>query len=513
MYSIFLVDDEELELEMIRDFIRWEEMGIYVAGTALNGRDAMEKIEVIQPDIVLTDVQMPIMDGLELAKQVSEQFDWIQFVFLTGHDEFDYVKSALNVGAVGYLLKPLDLSEIVSVIDKVKRRCEEVRMKNRSVRVTKSNILREMIYEQQEDRLANLAESYRTLTRRREPGMYSMTLLHIHRESASQAGVSLDDGSARLQAFLENWLAAKKLEVDFVPTREGELALWLEGMFHVSRFTWDDLLAELEDTLGFTVTAAVNEEERELGRIQELYRETRLMLQEMFYLGAGRVIYAKDVKRQDGHSPVPPFEEEAFAEAVHELNSEQAEQLIREYNLRLAALRIAKQDVCDWAIGVIERLLVQIHEPMTEAHKRAELYQSMYQCETMADIEDKVIQAVAHAVETLKHRFMDKNARLVHQIRTAIDQHFHEPITINSLSDQVYLSPNYLRSIFKEKTGMTIHDYLTRIRLNKAKELLADDTLKVQDIAQRVGYESTSYFISLFLKNQGVTPNEYRKNL
>ncbi|MGV2787196.1 helix-turn-helix domain-containing protein, partial [Clostridium perfringens] len=82
-----------------------------------------------------------------------------------------------------------------------------------------------------------------------------------------------------------------------------------------------------------------------------------------------------------------------------------------------------------------------------------------------------------------------------------------------SLSDQVYLSPNYLRSIFKEKTGMTIHDYLTRIRLNKAKELLADDSLKVQDIAQRVGYESTSYFISLFLKSQGVTPNEYRKNI
>lgn len=91
MYSIFLVDDEELELEMIRDYIRWEEMGIYVAGTALNGRDALEKIEVIQPDIVLTDVQMPVMNGLDMAKRVSELFDWIQFVFLTGHDEFNYV--------------------------------------------------------------------------------------------------------------------------------------------------------------------------------------------------------------------------------------------------------------------------------------------------------------------------------------------------------------------------------------------------------------------------------------
>ncbi|MCL6459933.1 MAG: response regulator, partial [Gorillibacterium sp.] len=103
MYSIFLVDDEQLELEMMQDYIRWEEMDIFVVGTAVNGKDALEKIKVIQPDIILTDVQMPIMNGIDLAKQVSEQYDWMQIVFLTGHDEFDYVKSALNVGAVGYL--------------------------------------------------------------------------------------------------------------------------------------------------------------------------------------------------------------------------------------------------------------------------------------------------------------------------------------------------------------------------------------------------------------------------
>lgn len=113
----------------------------------------------------------------------------------------------------------------------------------------------------------------------------------------------------------------------------------------------------------------------------------------------------------------------------------------------------------------------------------------------------------------LGERLMDKNTKLVHKVRSVIDQNFDQPITINSLSDQVYLSPNYLRSIFKDKTGITIHDYLTRIRLDKATELLADGSLKIQDIAQRVGYESTSYFISLFLKNQGVTPNEYRKSL
>lgn len=132
---------------------------------------------------------------------------------------------------------------------------------------------------------------------------------------------------------------------------------------------------------------------------------------------------------------------------------------------------------------------------------------------TLNEIEDLILGTAGNAMSLLGERLMDKNTKLVHKVRSMIDQNFDQPITINSLSDQVYLSPNYLRSIFKDKTGITIHDYLTRIRLGKATELLADGSLKIQDIAQRVGYESTSYFISLFLKNQGVTPNEYRKSL
>ncbi|UOK61253.1 AraC family transcriptional regulator [Paenibacillus sp. OVF10] len=158
----------------------------------------------------------------------------------------------------------------------------------------------------------------------------------------------------------------------------------------------------------------------------------------------------------------------------------------------------------------MNELLEQLHKPVP---KRAELYHSIYNALTLHEIEDLILGTAEDAVSMLGERFMDKNAKLIHKVRTLIDQNYNQPITINSLSDQVYLSPNYLRSIFKDKTGMTIHDYLTRIRLDKARELLADGSLKIHDIAQTVGYESTSYFISLFLKTQGVTPNEYRKSM
>ncbi|GJM77724.1 hypothetical protein HMSSN139_02200 [Paenibacillus sp. HMSSN-139] len=184
MYSIFLVDDEELELEMMRDFIRWEDMGIYVAGVGINGKDAQEKIHAIQPDIVLTDVQMPLMNGLELANWVSKQYEGTQIVFLTGHDEFSYVKSALHVGAVGYLLKPLDLEEIAEVMGRVKQRCEEVRLKYKSIQMTKAKLLKELLHEQDAARREQLAAELGKLERREAAGSYTLALCSVDRGAA-----------------------------------------------------------------------------------------------------------------------------------------------------------------------------------------------------------------------------------------------------------------------------------------------------------------------------------------
>ena len=407
MYSIFLVDDEELELEMIRDYIRWEEMGIYVAGTALNGRDALEKIEVIQPDIVLTDVQMPVMNGLDMAKRVSELFDWIHLVFLTGHDEFNYVKSALNVGAVGYLLKPLDLSEIVSVIDKVKRRREEVRMKNRSIRVTKSNIVREMIFEQNEERFRNLAASYHKLSRHTEPRTYTLTPLGIDAPHAAQPGLSLEDGMARLQTHMEEWLADKKLEADLVICREGELGIFMDAASHLSRFTWEDLLKQMQ---------------RYTGLYDDLGRER----------GAGRAVphpgcipgdaadAGGDVLRRERESHLCQDVQRRWRAGKFLLSKKRpisrtfiswrTSRPRRSWGLLQPPGHAAnpKTEVCDFAIGLVERLLEGIHEPITESHKRAELYQSIYQCRTMIEIEAIIMDFAGHAIRTLEHRFMDK---------------------------------------------------------------------------------------------------------
>ncbi|QLG41545.1 MULTISPECIES: response regulator [Paenibacillus] len=510
MYSIFLVDDEELGLEMMRDYIRWEEMGIYIMGTASNGREALEKIEATQPDIVLTDVQMPIMNGIDLARKIHESYDSIQVMFLTGHDEFQYVKSAINVGAVGYMLKPLDLNEIESVISKVKQRCDEVAMKNRSMEAAKANILKELSYEKNEDRAIDLACSFSRLCRQSETTRYAMALFSIDPKEAEEEQQSLEECTARLVSFLDHFFKAKNLKAIFVDYKEGETGVFMEAAQQPGHYAWEDLAEAIRSALDFTVTAAVGGQETELSNIHCLYEQTRTILNERFYEGTGTIIHAETLSNQFYTEHMPPFEQKEWFEAINRLDFEWAAQKLHGYIEGLATLRVKKKIICDWSIDLVNELLEQLHKPVP---KRAELYHSIYNALTLHEIEDLILGTAEDAVSMLGERFMDKNAKLIHKVRTLIDQNYNQPITINSLSDQVYLSPNYLRSIFKDKTGMTIHDYLTRIRLDKARELLADGSLKIHDIAQNVGYESTSYFISLFLKTQGVTPNEYRKSI
>ncbi|MEG6589137.1 response regulator transcription factor [Paenibacillus barengoltzii] len=535
MYSIFLVDDEELELEMMRDIIRWEEMGIYVAGVGINGKDAQEKIQAIQPDIVLTDVQMPFMDGLKLAKWVREQYDWMQIVFLTGHDEFSYVKSALHVGAVGYLLKPLDLEEISGVIAQVKQKCEEVRLKYKSVQMTKAKLLKELLHEKSLVRQEQLTVELGKLERGRgaSAASYTLALCSVDRcasgsinrgetDVRGEAG-SLETAISRLPEVLEDYFHAIRKDAMVATLQEGELAIFIAAEPErgsqpaMTREQWGTLQQTVRGLLRLSVTLAISNEAAELAGIAQLYERVCSLRDERFFLGPGQILFVGDVKPGYRYGELPPFSEQAWMEVLQQQRSEEAEAILRDYLMNVRQLRIDKSLVYEWAIDLLDRLEEQIHTPslncQAEPVKRAALYQSVYDCQTLQEIEAAIWRAAAHYLELLMERSTDKNAKLVHQVCQIIDNTYHEPITIQSLSSQVYLSPNYLRSIFRDKTGMTIHDYLTRIRLEKAKEMLADPSLKVQDIAQKIGYESTSYFISLFVKNQGVTPNEYRKNL
>jgi len=181
MYNILLVDDERLELEAIAEYVRWEDMGIAVADTAKNGREALQKMSVCKPDIILTDVRMPVMDGLEFARKAKQLDRQVKIVFLSGHDEFQYIKAALSVEAVGYLLKPVDHEELAAVMQRVIRKCEEDKQLLGSAEGLKERLVRSLAFETDADGRRDWIQKIERLPRPLPlTGRYTVAYASIH---------------------------------------------------------------------------------------------------------------------------------------------------------------------------------------------------------------------------------------------------------------------------------------------------------------------------------------------
>ncbi|ALS26486.1 HAMP domain-containing sensor protein [Paenibacillus sp. 32O-W] len=511
MYTLFLVEDEALELELLRDHIDWAGMDIQIAGSARNGKRAWERIRTLRPDIVLTDIRMPIMDGLRLAERIREQFEETKIVFLSGHDEFVYVKSALEAGAVGYLLKPIDPQELAAMMDKVKAEVDKANMLRRS---------KELLMEKQVELLLSARDEAV-----REQAWNSLTKLAPSvRHERYVSGLIVADGpledgfgeparptpvrrpeDEEMAGLLRAELKAAGAEGVVVRTGDDRwfVAVRADERDHAAPL-WPRLLAAIRSAWGVAATIGV------CGRPALLLEAPRLRLEagraasERFYLGHGCIVYAEDVRPaaggEDGGAGEgmpdwlsPEKLPEAMEEAAAALAG-LAERRLPEVRVKallsawLSSLSGELAKYGDWAdrglgdIGVWRQLLDE--------------------CGTFAEMKSYVYDLLSAISAYMAEKQRDRHEQLVLKVAELIREQYAQPLTIDDLAGKVYLSPNYLRALFKEKQGCTIHEYLTQVRLQKALELLRDRRLRIKDVAKRVGYDNTSYFCSSFTKRR-----------
>lgn len=513
MYSILLVDDEKMELEMLADYIRWEDMGIRVAGTAKNGREALQRMEELRPDIILTDVRMPIMDGLEFSRRAKQIDRNVQIAFLSGHDEFHYIKAALSVEAIGYLLKPLDMEELQVLMNKVKQKCEEISISSQTSGVLKETYLRELFLESNHKIRAQWIEKLQLLPSP-VPASGFFQILYITADSSSNHGM---ESVLPIRRFVQMEMPGAIL----CQIKEGTFAvLYCRKLDASSTEIYDKaeqlLLQANESSSGATISIGVSNVGMGMDSLYDLCAAAKQANASKFYFGLGTCIMADE-------TVVPVYEEvnpePAITSICHAIAHLQESTAIAGIQSFFAAMRTSKIDR-DLISSTSLRLVTAIeqhfahllgggsvHSMYVDDWKRIARYATIYEIET--HITDVCLSILA----LMKEKDKDKNLHIVHQITNLIDRSFSMPLTIEDIAKQVYLSPNYVRTLFKEKTGETILEYLTRMRIQHAAELLKDKSKKIHEISTAVGYENVSYFCSVFQKFKGTTPNEYRKKL
>lgn len=526
MYTVLLVDDEAIELETMEHYVPWEQAGIQVVGTARNGKEALAKLTELKPDIIVTDVRMPIMDGLEFGRRAKQIDKSVKIIYLSGHNEFQYIKSALNIEAAGYLLKPIDMEELLVLLEKVKKKCEEEQLASEGGGWRLEKLLLRIVREPSPERRLEWIRQWEKgasgFIAHQAFGAAYMTLeppALLRAAADSPASGQASPVMAADAAEAARDLLKRRLDAAIV-LETGPSTLFI--LFQGKPQHWDTAYWELlrEELLAVTAegeafaTIGLSGPYKGFHLLKEAFEESQLCNEEKLYRQAGSVIRSGSgdtVKQTD--LPADGASASLIA-AVQEGDAERVAQVLDDWFCSMRQDRIER----NFAVRAVIQLLTVLEQHFTSLmvgplrdQLLADHWKELSSLPTIAHYHAYALRFCSELLKAAAERDIDRHQSIAEQIMKLISDRHHLPLTVEDIAKEVFLSPNYVRTIFKEKTGETILDYLTRVRMNHASELLKDRSLKVREIAHRVSYENVSYFCSVFQKHKGSTPNEYRK--
>jgi len=518
MYTIILVDDERLTLDTLANYINWEQMSCRVIATASNGRDALKKIESLQPDILITDVKMPVMDGIELCKQVHTRFPRIQIVFLSGYNEFEYACAALQHGACGYLLKPIDHEELDTTMRTVRQRCEEQKNRLNSTLLTSGEYLRELL-QIRGNLLSGLADEVTTVYNH-----------HLHLPADNKTFYFVFISIDEYTLLAENPLAFDAPSGDFSTVER--LEFFIAGLPNFSPGVLTKLrdgqwifVTKESDSNVFThwrnqsanaqrwISLFLTDSPQSLLSFTKQWPQMLQMRNQLVAIHGTGLINKNWEDMQVAWRKEPFPKTEHLIAAVQQNRRDQVEEWLHDFydgglpsgNIRQVFVdSVSVFDAVLSAVAANNRQLQDIIEKDSQFFGRLSLMESMQSMKT------HMRQILSIMMDELEASPVDRHIEIVNEVCNIIQKNYGQVISIDMLAELIFLSPNYLRTIFKDVTGKTLIEYVTQIRMDHACLMLQETNIRIHEIAKRVGYESPSYFGSVFFKRTGLTPNQYR---
>lgn len=493
MFSILLVEDEKLELETLRDYVDWKKLGASKVYTARNGRAALECLEEHEPDIMITDIQLPVMDGIELAKRAREEGFGCKIVFLTGYDYFDYVKSAFQVQAVDYILKPFRVDEIEALTLRIKGQLEKERMVESSVKFASSQVFVAACEGNTQD-LQELSTKY--------------------------LGISVEDkafGILAVYGTVEDKIIS--LLTDFTEVRH---AFCLEELILVvlhGYISFRDAAGRIVEALDQRGSVVYFDERVSLADMKESAELLCGYKDRMFYGERGEVVCISGRNRIEPYGD--RFDRDAWNQSGQKLqqeilagNEEGAKQALAECmeGLQSFGREECQREAYGLYLNLYNRLELDNASLMGEMEKREEKPElTIWDVGFFLEVKEALWKYIKELCAYFVRQRENPNYYVTTWVRDYLERNYMHVCSVEEMAEGIHLSPNYLRSLFKAGTGQTILEYMTDFRLQKACEFLKDKSLKVKDVSLMVGYENVSYFSQIFVKRYGVTPNEYRR--
>lgn len=528
MFKTLIVDDELYTREGLKILINWQELGFEICGQAENGEQAFEDIKVAKPDLIITDIKMPLMNGLELIKKVNEETELnAKFIVLSGYNEFEYAKEAMRFGVKNYILKPIEREELMTVVKEIYEELNEER-NSKEANLIAVNALLEI----------NL-KTILKYTANKESMDNVMRFLNVdYNEHFSYIMLEVENGNCQVNEKLyddNNYYIIRDFLLEILG-EEYKFNILKEdshkcNVINYGIIVTDKLLEKYESDLHSFAELIFLQLTKKLNKKTNIYvgkTVSELLLLRESYDSAIFTCNVKICKKDCGivyydeikDIPVSKDFNERFnfdylVEAIENNNAVEIEGIINRFlteqvsnpiDLKLLQLKIY------YLVYQIVGIVSKMNGDTTEILKYS-LKLNFDKFITFDDIMDSIKGFSEHCAKFINNLRQNQSTGILYDIERYIHENYCKRITIKEVANHFYINSAYLGQIFKKKYGISFIDYLHQYRMTKAKELLRHTDFKIYEISEKLGYKSPDNFIEKFEKSNGTTPLQYRKAL
>ncbi|UQZ35202.1 hypothetical protein C2I18_17765 [Paenibacillus sp. PK3_47] len=534
MYKLLIVDDELLMRVGIRSMIDWEEHGFRVVGEAGNGKEGLELALATSPDLIITDIKMPVMDGLQLIREISGELKACKYVILSNFDELNYVKEALKLGATDYLIKseiaPGSLIELLTAI-RSKLQAEFSSQGNiqrmpynvtRSLGHLKEDLFKDLINgfisEQDADTRAN------ELDIKVKSDHLAVLIFKVNDfDVVKKKYIEKDEKLLRFSILnIVEEVVPSKWSREIIIGNSSEYLVFVNTLAGSSSQRSEieklcrKIIASIKDFMNLDLSAGVSTVVPGFKYIKAAYEEAELALSNRFFDSTRNILFYEDMAKLPLRAAITPLlsaeEEHDFVTVWESKDEAKAAELLAGIRTELAALQADESSIREKYILLMEKL--HSHFPAAAkrqrpSHVERSPYETILKGENWEGIHQSVLDYICYCFEVESSIIRERS--YTEMAVEIINKYYGEDISLQSVAGQINVNPSYLSRIFKQERGENFISYLTRVRIERAKAYLRGGKLKVYEIADKVGYHNHTYFSKIFKKIVGMSPEEYRE--
>ncbi|WNS40779.1 response regulator [Paenibacillus sp. MMS20-IR301] len=521
--KVFLVDDEKNIVDGLQAILASYVPECEIIGSANNGLEGYAQIRQSNPDIIITDICMPKADGLEMIHMLQEEGCTAKFILLSGYAEFEYARKGIQLGVQYFLNKPVEEEELQKCLRQVMEKLQAEQAKLKELASLKVEVNTRMVQSALRDLIdagldnkIHVDELLRITGIPLENSRYISAVAEIHSGAGRLGDAELEAVFSLIELALEPYQKVYQVrysssQIAVVIVHNGDIR------YPELQYAFQGLREEASHKLNCIMTIGIGAMKRNAGEIGASFEEACHALSYKVLKGTNSIIMYSEMLNLSGKRYLIPVETlNELESSLEQMDEESCIQLIRGL-LREVAVDPGN-NLADLQSLCLQILLVSVRKMSFEQVQNHDILgnhilalEGISRFRTMESLEDWMIQVIRGIIAFKQEHNLSLKKDVIAEVKSFVAKHYDEPISLAELSSRFYINSYYLSQLFKQKTGDTYLNYLAKIRIGKAKELLEKTNYKVYEICKMVGYSDTQHFTRLFEKLAGVKPSEYRK--